>query len=1113
MVNRISPTSVAWTYWLALSTCCLSLSGCGSASRDTQGAGADPDTIGPPDESVVEAAMPITTVDDMLPDLIDGTAGSLTFKAGSAASQIEPGALIVGATSGAAFVRRVVDVAVTDSKEITLVTEDVPLDEAFSLVDVEVPGTFLSFTPADGVTVVEQSQSSRTIAGVDGQAAREMPVLDLDLTYKTNDNNAEASVGIKLKSSAILELKAGMWTGLQKIKVSMPSDYEIELGLAYKAAEAKYELFENEITLGRAKVLFWIGPVPVYNEFLLVGEISANFSGALTVSTKGSSEIGGQWTREAGWSEILTHQAADQQGKAKGQASAQLMVTAKWYLYGAVGPALGLGPYIQATLDALQPCDVEIAGGMKIEAALQFGAKVLNEDLRDEKAFTFERKFESKFGTFKLCETGPNAPTNLLAGANEGKPPVGLAWTDNSEDESNFLVERKTENDWYPMVLLPADTTTYADKSPRDGKENSYRVSAVWPSGEQSQPSNTGSVSIEKQKLPNAPTDLGAVVVNTGTVVLTWTDQSEDESKFIIERATDGGGFDPLGAVDTNVESYADISVEADRSYLYQVAAANLAGASAWSNPAPADLGLIDVPGGKPAAPSHLTATLSGTTVTLTWRDHSSKEDSFVVERNVDGGGFAAVGSAEANANSTADTVPDASKIYSYRIFAVNDEGASDYSNVARTDEAAGKSPNDEICETLGLCCANDNVCDSAAFDCPEEDADCALCGVHDGRCPEMCIDGDPDCPSRELICGVMETCCAGDNRCDTQCPLSDPDPDCTNAVLCQQTGFCCSSDGQCHEFCNEPDTDCDPSTGSQGGGPTGTCSSVSYFASIGATTGPVETPIRVVATGVDERLCATYTSFDCSAVGLSERTRPIEVCDTETVQVFDDNGNNVGSFTIPFSLIDGRGADLPWVLIVYTPGVQPALSVTILFSETGDTVDLTIGDGGGTACSPGDCPTPTGGCCVDRVCTEESEDDCTATSGTYAGDDVACADMVCTPPEDYVVWYTGNVCCWGAPLVYISTRSSFEAGAPKSSYPGGGIDSSIPVTKVELQGGFATSQEAQAWLCPQVVSRFNHYWCGSGYVQMNGANWQIGACDTSNLPFIGDAPDVDMCQ
>lgn len=110
-------------------------------------------------------------------------------------------------------------------------------------------------------------------------------------------------------------------------------------------------------------------------------------------------------------------------------------------------------------------------------------------------------------------------------------------------------------------------------------------------------------------------------------------------------------------------------------------------------------------------------------------------------------------------------------------------------------------------------------------------------------------------------------------------------------------------------------------------------------------------------------------------------------------------------------------------------------------------------------------------------------------------------------------MWYTSNVCCWGAPLVYISTRSGFEAETPKSSYPGGGLDSSIPVTKVEMQGGFATSEDAVSWLCPQFQSRFNHYWCGSGFVQMNGANWRTSLCDTSDLPVIDDTPDTDLCE
>ncbi len=114
---------------------------------------------------------------------------------------------------------------------------------------------------------------------------------------------------------------------------------------------------------------------------------------------------------------------------------------------------------------------------------------------------------------------------------------------------------------------------------------------------------------------------------------------------------------------------------------------------------------------------------------------------------------------------------------------------------------------------------------------------------------------------------------------------------------------------------------------------------------------------------------------------------------------------------------------------------------------------------------------------------------------------------------QEYVVWYTGNVCCWGAPHVLITTRSSFEEESPRSGFAGGGLDSSILAIKIEMQGGFSTFDEATAWLCPQIDSRFNHYWCGNNYAQMNGKNWQIGLCDTSDLPFTDDAPDTDLCE
>jgi hypothetical protein len=139
---------------------------------------------------------------------------------------------------------------------------------------------------------------------------------------------------------------------------------------------------------------------------------------------------------------------------------------------------------------------------------------------------------------------------------------------------------------------------------------------------------------------------------------------------------------------------------------------------------------------------------------------------------------------------------------------------------------------------------------------------------------------------------------------------------------------------------------------------------------------------------------------------------------------------------------------------------------------------------------------------------------DCAANSGgSYAGDGSDCAVVDCAPPAEYVAWYTGNVCCWGAPLLYIGDRNGFEASESTCSYPGGGLDCNNPLVKVELRGGFATVEAAEAWLCPQFVSFSYHYWCDAHY-QMDGKNWRPAVgCDLSGLPETSTPPDVNGCQ
>jgi hypothetical protein len=164
------------------------------------------------------------------------------------------------------------------------------------------------------------------------------------------------------------------------------------------------------------------------------------------------------------------------------------------------------------------------------------------------------------------------------------------------------------------------------------------------------------------------------------------------------------------------------------------------------------------------------------------------------------------------------------------------------------------------------------------------------------------------------------------------------------------------------------------------------------------------------------------------------------------------------------------------------------------------------------------DTPTPsdpTGACCSSSGCTLASAAVCDSLDGQYLGDTTTCDPEPCVGTEEYVVWYTGNVCCWGAPLLYLSERSELDREASTCSYPGGGIDCTVPLERVVVMDGFATIAEAQAWVCPRIVSQSYHYWCGAHY-QMDGQNWQptgsLG-CDLSGLPEPATYPEVDGCQ
>lgn len=189
---------------------------------------------------------------------------------------------------------------------------------------------------------------------------------------------------------------------------------------------------------------------------------------------------------------------------------------------------------------------------------------------------------------------------------------------------------------------------------------------------------------------PAAPTNLSVALTAQTAITLTWTDASDNEDGFKIERSLDGSsGWTQVGTVGANVATYADTGLTCNTPYYYRARAYNAAGDSAYSNVANGTTAACPLT--PPATPTNLTVALvSQTAITLTWTDASDNEAGFKIERSPDGSsGWAQVGTVGANVTTYVNSGLTPATPYFYRVLAYNTGGDSAYSNVANGVTAA----------------------------------------------------------------------------------------------------------------------------------------------------------------------------------------------------------------------------------------------------------------------------------------------------------------------------------------------------------------------------------------------------------------------------------------
>src|SRR5205807_1277357 len=177
--------------------------------------------------------------------------------------------------------------------------------------------------------------------------------------------------------------------------------------------------------------------------------------------------------------------------------------------------------------------------------------------------------WSTRIGYFKFtnCTIGPPpsppaAPSGLTATAASSSQ-INLSWTDNSIDETGFKIERCQNTgctNFAQVAQVGANVTTYGDTGLTASTTYGYQVRATNSSGDSAY-SNTASATTQAtQTVPAAPSNLTATAVSTSQINLSWTDNSDNETSFLIERCQGGGctSFAQIATTGANIVTFSN---------------------------------------------------------------------------------------------------------------------------------------------------------------------------------------------------------------------------------------------------------------------------------------------------------------------------------------------------------------------------------------------------------------------------------------------------------------------------------------------------------------------------------------------------------------------------
>ncbi len=273
--------------------------------------------------------------------------------------------------------------------------------------------------------------------------------------------------------------------------------------------------------------------------------------------------------------------------------------------------------------------------------------------------------------------TTPNVPTGLAAIAS-GFSQINLTWVDTSDNETGFRIERKmgVDGEYVFIGNASADSTFFSDEDLESNTTYFYRLASFISGALASDNSEESSATTLSVPVPDAPTELAIVAENSTQISLSWNDESEAETGYIIQRRIGvGGEFLEIASLGSDITTYADSSILELEDYAYRVFAFNEGGSSSTSNEVQASVLL--------AAPKNVTAqAVSSSSVRIGWEDNSRVESGFRIERIDRDGNQIVVAFLPENTEEYFDGSVKPNETYTYRLVTVKNASQSLFGNL-----------------------------------------------------------------------------------------------------------------------------------------------------------------------------------------------------------------------------------------------------------------------------------------------------------------------------------------------------------------------------------------------------------------------------------------------